>query len=67
MARNDLQPSDLEQCITRRNKIIMETRDNKKEIVGQHQERENNQQEVDSVPQESRNKRKLTRSWTRIN
>jgi len=43
MARNDLQPSDLEQCITRRNKIIMETRDNKKEIVGQHQERENNQ------------------------
>jgi hypothetical protein len=43
MARNDLQLSDLEQCITRRNKIIIETKDNKKEIAGHHQERENNQ------------------------
>lgn len=48
MARNNLQPSGLEQCITGRNKIILETKDNKKEIAGHHQERENNQQEVDS-------------------
>jgi hypothetical protein len=43
MTRNDLQPSDLEQCITRRNKIIMDTKDNKKGIAEHHQERENNQ------------------------
>jgi len=43
MARNSPQPSGLEQFITGRNKIIIETEDNKKEIDGHHKERENNQ------------------------
>ena len=43
MARNNPQPRGLEQCTTGRNKIIMETKDNKMEIAGHHQERENNQ------------------------
>jgi len=43
MARNSAQKSGLEQCFTGRNKIIMETKDSKKEITGHHQERANNQ------------------------
>jgi len=43
MARNNAQASALAQCIAGRNKLIMEAKDSKKEIIGHHQEWANNQ------------------------
>jgi len=43
MARNNAQTNGLEQCITGRHKVIMETKDSKMETTGHRQERANNQ------------------------